>query len=293
MRFGLSRILLCAPFFLTLAAFWLFPLGESLLLSLRSDTLFGDSTFVGLDHYRELAVDDRFHKAAANTVVYTLATSCLAVFAAVLLAFGVRLCWPGIRGPLTFCLMLPGLCPPTVMAFLFLLVFHGDEGVLNKWIIRPMGFETIQWLSDPRFIMPALIIQATWRWSGFMAFFLGCAMDAVPRSLNEAAELDGAGRIRRFWHVSIPLIRPTLTFCLLYMGIDCVSQFAGSYVLLGGSGGTNDAGLLLVSYAYQRGFTFGEFGSGAAVGISAIPFLAGLLLLLAFLPRVVVKRGES
>ena len=284
---------LLAPFFVFLTLFWMTPLGKGLLLSLESDTLFGESTFVGWQHYRDLLADSRYWRAVLNTGVFAVSTVTITITLALVFAHSLRLCTRRIQGPLVFGLMIPGLCPPTVLALLFLLVFHGREGLLNRWIIHPLGFETINWLSDPDFILSAVVIQAVWRWTGFMAFFLLCALNARPREILDAAKIDGAGVWSRFVNVTLPLISPTLTFCLIYLIIDCFAQFAGSYVLFGGSGGTDDAGLLLVTYAYQKAFIGGGFGSGAAVSLSIVPWLAGMLILVAMVPRQVWKEGST
>ena len=288
-----ERVWLLAPFFLFLSLFWLIPLGKGLLLSLESDTLFGESTFVGLQHYRDLLSDSRYWRAVLNTSVFTVATIAITITLALVFAHALQLCSRRLQGPLAFGLMIPGLCPPTVLALLFLLVFHGKEGLLNRWIVQPLGFEAINWLSDPDFILAAVVIQAIWRWTGFMAFFLLCALNARPQEILDASKMDGVGVCSRFVHVTLPLIAPTLTFCLIYLIIDCFAQFAGSYVLFGGSGGTEDAGLLLVTYAYQKAFIGGGFGSGTAVSLSIVPWLAGMLVLVAMIPRLIWKEGSA
>ncbi len=288
-----GRLLLAAPFFLFLLVFWATPLGKGFLLSLESDTLWGESTFVGLKHYSALLQDDRYWHSVANTTLFAFATITFSMGLALLLAHGLQLCWKGIQGPLAFALMVPGLCPPTVLALLFLLVFHGKEGLLNQWVIQPLGFDTVNWLSDPDFILPAIVIQAVWRWTGFMTFFLLCALNARPKDVLDAAVIDGANSWQRFSKITLPLISSTITFCLIYLVIDCFAQFAGSYVLFGGSGGVEDAGLLLVTYAYQKAFVGGGFGSGAAVSLSIVPWLAGMLLLVGIAPRYLWKGGTA
>lgn len=288
-----GRLALASPFFLFIALFWATPLFNGFQLSLESDTIWGASHFVGFEHYEALLGDGRYWKAVSNTIAFTIATVAISMGLALIAAHALNLCWSRIRGPLTFAFMVPGLCPPTALALLFLLVFHGKEGLLNQWVIEPLGFETINWLSDPDFILSAIVIQAVWRWTGFMTFFLLCALNARPRDLMDAAAIDGIAPWQRFTKITLPLIAPTLLFCLIYLIVDCFAQFAGSYVLFGGSGGSEDAGLLLVSYAYQKAFVGGGFGSGAAVSLSIVPWLAGMLLLLALSPRRFWKGAYS
>jgi len=289
--FPWGRVWLAAPFFLCAALFWAAPLGEGLWMSLQSDTRWGESHFIGLKHFADLRNDARYWEALFNTLRLSAVATLVSLTLAIVLAAGIRNSAKPLRGPLSFALMIPGLCPPSVMAVLFLLLFHGKSGLLNRWFVTPLGFEPINWLSDPDFILQAIMIQSIWRWTGFMSFFVGRAWDALPKDVLEAGLLDGASAWSRFWRICFPMMSPTLVFCAVYLVVDCFAQFAGSYVLLGGSGGTNDAGLLLVSYAYQKAFLGSGFGSAAAVSLSAVPWLLGILALLVFSPRILWKGG--
>ena len=261
------------------------PLLGGIRLSLMSDELYGDSNWVGLEHYRELFADERYAIALRNTALYTLLSLAVILPLALLLAQWIRMTFARSRPILTFCLLMPGLTPPAVLALLFLLVFHGREGLLNQLFVIPFGGNPIHWLKDPNFILPALVLQSVWRWTGFITFFLLAGMEAVPRTYYEAAHLESNSRWRVFYLVILPQLRPILLFGAVYLVVDAFSLFSGSYVLLGGSGGTADAGLLLVSYTYQSAFTFGKFGTAAAIGFSIAPFLLGLLWLCVAWPK--------
>lgn len=276
---------LLAPFFLFLGLFWLVPLLQGMRSSLFSNVLYGEPTFVGFTHYQELWQDERFATALQNTALYALATLVFILPLSLWLAQALQGCLPRLRPVLTFGLLLPGLTPPAVLALLFLLVFHGEQGLLNRLFVTPFGLEAVQWLKDPRFILPALILQAVWRWTGFVTFFILAGMEAVPRILYEAAHLESNCRWQVFRRVTLPHLRPVLLFAAVYLVVDAFSLFSGAYVLLGGSGGTNDAGLLLVSYIYQTAFAFGKFGTAAAVGVMVAPLLLGLLWVCFLIPR--------
>jgi len=166
-----------------------------------------------------------------------------------------------------------------VLALLFLLVFHGRQGLLNQGLVIPFGARPVNWLKDPDFILTALVLQCAWRWLGFMAFLVSAAMDAVPRMYYEAFRVESENAWLRFRHVTLPGIAPMLVFVLIYLVVDACALFSGAYVLLGGSGGTADAGLLLISYNYQTAFTFGKFGSAAAMSLMAAPALLAFIWL--------------
>jgi len=277
-----AAYLLLLPFFLFFTVFWLVPLIGGLRMSFYSNDLYGQSSFVGFDHYRALLEDKRYLKAVKNTTLYAVSSILVILPLAVLLAHFLRAAWRRLRPVLTFLLLLPGLTPPAVLALLFLLVFHGREGLLNQLIVIPLGFKAINWLKDPDFILPALVLQTVWRWTGFITLFVLAGMEAIPNALYEAARMTTDNRWNLFRAVTFPSLKPVLIFSTVYLLVDAFSLFSGAYVLLGGSGGTADSGLLLISYTYQQAFTFGKFGTAAAISASVAPFLL-LALALCFL----------
>jgi ABC-type sugar transport system permease subunit len=272
-----SGLWLLAPFVALFAMFWLAPLIGGVKLSLQADTLFGPTRFVGLDNYRALLDDPRYFTAFRNTLVYTIASVVVVVPLALLVAEGLHHAWSRARGALSFLLLLPGLTPPAVLALLFLLVFHGRSGLLNRWLVIPFGGEPIDWLKDPQWIMPALVIQTVWRWLGIITFFVLAGRESVPRPLYEAASLETNCRWPVFTRVTVPMLRHVIIFVTVYLVVDAFAMFSGAYLLLGGSGGTADAGLLLINYTHQQAFNFGKFSTATAMSILVAPVLLTLL----------------
>ncbi len=285
--------LLLAPFFAVLALFWLVPLARGLWISMQGNTLFGTPAFVGLENYRGLLTDARYAHALRNTVVY-----CGMVLLAVLpfslfLAHLLRHVHKTLRGFLHFCLLLPGLTPPLVLALLYLLVFHGPAGLLNSVIVRPLGLPGVDWIADPRFIKFSLVLLMLWRWTGFMTLIFLSGIEGIPGAYHDAARSEGASAWQRFRHVTLPLLRPVTAFAAAFLLLDTFVLFEGGYVLLGGSGGTLDAGLLLVSYAYVTAFTLGNFGTAAAVSFSSLPVLLIALFAILAWGRSRAKPGRA
>jgi ABC-type sugar transport system permease subunit len=269
------------PFFAALVVFWGIPLLEGLKMSLESDTLYGPSHFVGFAHYRALAQDGRFRIGLWNTAAHAALTIASILPLGFGLALLLRRTSENARAALRFFLLLPGLTPPVVLAFLFVLVFSGRHGLLNTAILEPLGLPALDWLKDPAVIPVSLVLQAIWRWTGFVTLVLLAGLEAIPRAYVEMARAEGAGARAVFRDVTLPPLRPLLAFCALMLFLDAFVSFAGAYVLLGASGGTSDAGLLLVGLVYQTAFTYGRFGSAAAMSLSVVPLLA--LGLFAFL----------
>jgi ABC-type sugar transport system permease subunit len=268
---------LLLPFFALYLLFYLIPVLHGLVMSVHGHTKLDLGPFVGVDNYRFVLEDPAFRKAARNAFYYLGAVLLLTVPLAIVLAHLLAATWRPLRPVFCFGLLAPGLTPPAVLAILFLLVFYGRYGMLNRGVLMPLGMDKpINWLKDPDWIMPALIIQCAWRWVGILSFFMLAALQAVPKDQQEAARLAGAGPFAMAWHVSLPFIRPVVLFCALYLAIDALSLFAGAYYLLGGSGGTADAGLLPVAYVYQKSW-LGQLGVAAAAAFTIAPTLLALL----------------
>jgi multiple sugar transport system permease protein len=280
-RLRTPQAILLLPFFAMFALFWLMPLLEGVRQSVYSNALVGEGEFVGLAHYRELLRSIAYKKAIANTAIYTLAVIGITLPLALLLAHLLRACWGKLRPFYTCVMLLPGLTPPAVLALLFLLVFHGRNGILNQLFVMPLGLRPIKWLLDPDVILWGIVLQGVWRWVGLITFFLLAALEAVPQRYYEVARLEGARWYQTLRYVTLPAIRHVLIFAAIYLMVDAVAAFSGAYVLLGGSGGTANAGLLLVSHGYGEAFSQGRFGTAAAVAVSVAPmllFLVGLML---------------
>lgn len=264
---------LLAPFFAALALFWLIPILKGFHLSLQTDTLFGDAEFAGLANYKALLSDARFHKAVRNTFLYAAMSITAVTSFSLGLAHLLRRAWSRAQGPIAFCLLLPGLTPPAVLALLYLLIFNGPHGILNNLLAAPLNLPFLDWIRDPRIIKVSIMLLTLWRWSGFTTLILLSGMEGIPRAYYDLNRAEGGGPWQAFRHVTLPQLRHVLAFVAVFLFLDAFVLFEGAYVLLGGSGGTSDAGLLLVAYAYLTAFTFGNFGSAAAMSFSIVPFL--------------------
>ncbi len=266
-------IFLLTPFFLALVAFWLIPIGMGFHLSLQSDTLFGDPYYVGFLHYIDLLKDNRFFHALGNTCLYALMSILVVTSFSLALAHLLRKAFTRSRSAILFCLMLPGLTPPAVLAFLYILIFNGPHGMLNGLIAAPLGLPMVDWIRNPHVIKFSLMLLTLWRWTGFITLILLSGMEGIPKSYYDLARVEGAGSWQTFRFVTAPLLSHILAFAAIFLFLDAFVLFEGGYILLGGSGGTMDAGLLLVAYTYLTAFTLGKFGSAAAMGFTMVPVL--------------------
>ena len=257
-----SLLLLIGPFLGFWGFFWLVPLLGSLNQSLEVSPQYlsqlEETTKISSFLNFERALNDsKFVHSLENTFFFVsgtvFLTSCLGFFLASILfglsKFARRIC--------LFILLIPSLALPGTLATLFYLFFHGKSGALNQFLIIPFGFDPINWMMDPNWILPCLILQAVWRWAGLITLLIYCGLCAIPKWQFEVAQLEGASSWHRIRSIFYPGVKHLLFFGGIFLFVDGVAAFSGAYSLLGGSGGVLDAGLLFVTYAYQVAFPGG------------------------------------
>ncbi|MGW5222861.1 carbohydrate ABC transporter permease [Nocardia sp. NPDC004085] len=268
-----------APNVVAVAVFLLFPLAFSLYLSFHSWDLFGPMRFVGVDNYRRLfRSDPLFLIALRNTAVFTLLTlvPTVVIGLAVAAALNRKLAGIGLFRTIAF---LPLVASAVAMAVVWRFLFT-DDGLLNValgWI----GIDAVPWLTDPDWALVSLSIVTVWKSVPFATVILLAAMQGVPETLYEAAKIDGAGALRRFFAITVPLIRGPLSFVFIITIINSVQAFDQAYALTGGNGGPETGTYLLGIMLFQNAFGFYEVGYASALAwvIFAILFLLTLVQL--------------
>jgi len=242
----------------------LFPLGFSLYMSVQNWDLFSPAKFVGLANYHNIFTQDPlFAIALRNTVVYTVGTIVPTVLISLAVAGVLNRKVMGIsifRGVI----FLPLAVSSVVMAVVWQFVFNTNNGVLNimlGWI----GIGPVPWLNDPKWAMLSLCTVSVWRSVPFATVILLAAMQGVPENLYEAAKLDGAGEIRQFVSITVPLIRGAVSFVVVISIIHAFQAFDLVYVLTGANGGPETATYVLGIMLFQHAFTFLEFGYASAL----------------------------
>ena len=253
-----------APNLTAVAVFMLFPLGFSLYMSVQNWDLFRPAKFVGLANYRSLFADDPlFEIALRNTVVYTVGTVVPTVFISLAVAGVLNRKIKGINIFRTI-IFLPLAVSSVVMAVVWQFVFNTNNGLINimlGWI----GLGPVPWLNDPKWAMLSLCTVSVWRSVPFATVILLAAMQGVPDNLYEAAKLDGAGEVRQFASITVPLIRAAVSFVVVISIIHAFQAFDLVYVLTGGNGGPETATYVLGIMLFQHAFSFLEFGYASAL----------------------------
>ncbi|MBF6300747.1 sugar ABC transporter permease [Nocardia amamiensis] len=268
-----------APNVGAVAVFLLFPLGFSLYLSFHSWDLFGPMRFVGVDNYRRLfGSDPLFLIAVRNTAVFTALTlvPTVVIGLAVAAVLNRKLAGISIFRTIAF---LPLVASAVAMAVVWRFLFT-DDGLLNV-ALGWFGIDAVPWLTDPDWALVSLSIVTVWKSVPFATVILLAAMQGVPETLYEAAMIDGAGALRRFSAITLPLIRGPLSFVFIITIINSVQAFDQAYALTGGNGGPETGTYLLGIMLFQNAFGFYEVGYASALAwvIFAMLFLLTLLQL--------------
>jgi multiple sugar transport system permease protein len=260
-RFGR---LFVAPNLTAVAVFMVFPLGFSLYMSFHHWDMFSRAQFVGLANYRRLFGEDPlFSIALRNTVVYTAGTVTPTVLISLAVAGVLNRKLKGIAVFRTI-IFVPLAVSSVVMAVVWQFVFNTNNGLLNI-VLGWIGIGPIPWLVDPKYGMASLCIVSVWRSVPFATVVLLAAMQGIPEHLYEAARLDGAGELRRFISITVPLIRSAVSFVVVISIIHAFQAFDLVYVLTGPNGGPETATYVLGIMLFQHAFAFLEFGYASAL----------------------------
>lgn len=268
---GFMGIIFILPALLGTLIFIIIPVIFSFGFSFIKWDLLNQPKFVGFDNYIKIFSDPLFGKILLNTIIFALSTSILGVIIPLILAVILN---SKIRGSEFFktAYFLPFVTPMIVIAIIWQWIFDPNIGVLNHFLRLH-----INWLYDPNFAMPALIIVSVWKLIGYnMVIFLS-GLAAMNQSLFEAAKIDGAGKIATFKHVTIPLLSPTIFFVVV---ITCISSFQiFDLIYLMTQGGPLDSTNVLVYAIYKNAFEYFKIGEASAIAYVLFIIIFGLTML--------------
>lgn len=253
-----------APNLVAVLVFMLFPLGFSLYMSFQKWDMFTPEKFVGAANFFHLFTSDPlFAIAVRNTVIYSVGTVVPTVAISLVVAGVLNRKVKGI-GVFRTIVFLPLAISSVVMAVVWQFVFNTDNGLLNimlGWI----GIGPIPWLVEPHWAMFSLCMVSVWRSVPFATVVLLAAMQGIPETVYEAAKIDGAGEIRQFISITVPLIRGAMSFVVVISIIHAFQSFDLVYVLNGPNGGPESGTYVLGIMLFQHAFSFLEFGYASAL----------------------------
>jgi multiple sugar transport system permease protein len=278
---GRAALLFLGPWFIGLVGITLGPIIASLVLSFTDYNLLRSPEWIGLQNYRDMLEDPRLLQSLRVTITYVVFGVPLQLAAALGLAL---LLDRGLRGlPIYRSIYyLPSLLGGSVaIAILWRLVF-GARGLVNQVLELPVissiagffGMEPTGWVSNPDTALWTIIILHVWTFGSPMVIFLA-GLRQIPAMYHEAAAVDGAGGVTRFFRITLPLLTPIIFFNLVLQVINSFQSFTQAFIVSGGQGGPADSTLFYTLYLYQRGFTSFDMGYASAMAWLLLMIIAG------------------
>jgi multiple sugar transport system permease protein len=280
-REALDGYIFILPWFLGLLIFTLGPFIAGMYFSLTEYDGLTAPRWVGLENYRRIFFEDpKFWLSVYNTLWYVAVAVVPGVVLALLLALLLN---QSVRGITVFrtIFYMPSIVPAVASVSLFIFILHDRFGLLNELLFQLFSIVGPRWLTSPDWTKPSLVLWSLWGIGGSMIIYLA-GLQGIPRTLYEAASIDGAGTLRQFWNITIPMISSTIFFVLVLGIIGSFQIFTPVFILNTGSygqaasAGPLDSLLFWVVYIYQQGFLF--FRMGYASALSWLLFLVLVIL---------------
>lgn len=274
-RYRRAGAIMAAPSMIIITVFIIIPIIYSLYMSFHDwNIMYNIKDFIGFGNYKEVFQDERFFNALKNTLIYTVSyVPILVILSLALAAFiNEKFIASGFYKTVLF---IPAITSMAIIAIIFRFLLDGDIGYVSL-ALRKLGFSVPDFLRDPETAMWSVVLTSVWRWVGFYMVIFLSGFNSIPDSLYEAAEIDGAGKLRQFFSISLPLLMPTISFTLITNLINSFQVFDPVYVMT--KGGPMFSTEVLVYYVYYMGFNV--FDMGYASSMAFILFLIILVFTL-------------
>lgn len=274
--------LFVSPYIIHFILFIGFPIGFSIYLTFHDWNIIAPMEYIGLANYKRLFQDQLFWKSLKNTFIFLLIHIPLqiivALFLAELLNQKIKL-----KGFFRAAYFMPVIVSGVVITILWQQLYGFESGLLNRLLVK-IGINKIGWLTDPNWAMPSIAIMATWKNVGLYVVLFLVGLQTVPQQYYEAADLEGANHLQKFFKITLPMINPTIFMVVVLSTIGGFSLFIEPYVMTGG--GPLNSTLSAVLYIYKQGFFYYHMGYAATLGF----FFALLILLVVFIQKKFVEK---
>ena len=265
-----------APGVLFLIAFVAYPFFYGIYLSLQERQVAKAGVFVGLGNFVTLFHDGVFWQVSRNTFLYTIVTTVLKLLGGLAMALVMNQAFRGRNLARAF-LLLPFIVPTILSTIAWMWIFDPTFSVINWTLVHTGAIRTgFSWLGNATLAMVAIIIVNTWRGIPFYGITLLAGLQTISPELYEAAAIDGATVNQRFWHVTMPIIKPILIIVTMFSIIFTFADFQIVYALT--HGGPANATQVYVTYAFDLGMSAGQLGMGAAAALTMLPALILLII---------------
>jgi multiple sugar transport system permease protein len=278
-RENLAAWTMVAPALFVTLVFALYPVLDSFWLSLHHIFVGIPSLgrpFVGLENYLTLLRDPVAHQALFVTLSFVVCSTVMEVACGLVIALLIHERFRG-RGVVRAAILIPWAIPTVVASQLWRYIFNDQYGVSNLLLFSDRVAAYIPWLAYPGVAFAIIVLADVWKTSCFAALLILAGLQVISDDLYDAARVDGAGRWQRFWHITLPLLKPALLLALLFRTMDAFRVFDLVFVMT--QGGPGDATQVLQFYGYQTLFTEGRLGYGSAISVAVFLMILGLSLI--------------
>ena len=285
-----AAILFIAPALAIILLFFLIPVCASFLLSLSDFDIYAladlhNIRFVALRNYADLMHNPLFWKALVNTLYFTAVGGPLTVTAALAIALLVNAKSAKLKSLYRTIYFAPVVTTIVAVAVVWKYLYHPRFGLLNRGL-SIFGIAPIDWLGDPHWAMPAIILLGIWKNFGYNMIIFVAALQGIPEELYEAARIDGANAVQQFRHVTLPLLGPTFVFVGIITAIGYLQLFPEPYVMT--RGGPVYSTLSIVMLMYEQGFRWWNMGFAASVA-----FILFIVIAIATLLQLRVQKARQ
>lgn len=276
LRDSLAAYGFLAPWIIGMAAFTIGPVIASFVLSFTKYNLLQPPTWIGTQNYELMLKDERLHHSLGVTFTYVA----LAVPLQLIVALGLAMLLDrGMRGMSFYrsAFYLPSMLGASVAIAVLWRQMFGADGLVNQ-VLAMFGVEGASWIASPDTALGTLILLHVWTFGSPLVIFLA-GLRNIPRMYYEAAEVDGAGPVRRFFAITLPLLSPIVFFNLVLQVIGAFQTFTQAFIVSNGTGGPSDATLFFTLYLYQKGFPGFQMGYASAMAWLLLIIVAGVTAL--------------
>ncbi|MCM2674472.1 carbohydrate ABC transporter permease [Alkalicoccobacillus plakortidis] len=267
---GLAPYVFIAPTVLLFLMFTGYPVVYSLFLSFTTNEA-GINTFAGFENYIRLFQDSLFYESLLNTFIILIFQVPIMIMFAVVLANVLHSGIHRLKGVLRVAFFTPTVTSLVAAAIIFLLILNQDFGIIN-YMLSSVGIDRIPWLNDPFWAKVSLIMVTIWRWTGYNMIIILAGLQVIPKDLYEAASIDGASPIRKFFSITLPQLKPVLLFAVVMSTIGTFQLFDEAFNLTGG--GPINATTTVTMYLYENGFEYFDFGYASAIAYIVVLIIA-------------------
>lgn len=258
------------PVIIIFSVFMLYPIGKSFWLSFY-EFQGGEYNFIGLSNYINLIKDDIFIQSLLNTFIYLIFQVPVMVFLSLLLAYLLDQAYIKFKPMFRVSIFLPAVTSLVAYSLVFKLLLNNEYGLVN-YLLNLVGLDGVNWLNGPISSKIAIMISITWRWTGYNMIIMLAGLQRISPDIYEASDIDGANKIQKFFHVTLPLMKPIILFAAITSTIGTLQLFDEPYILT--DGGPDGATMTVAQYLYDNGFRYIKFGYAAAISYILVIIIA-------------------